>query len=604
MTFQNDPYIVLYQDELYTWVTMYDSREGVNYLNTIYQELPPGDVIRFLPDVDFGFDSFAWQDPVWGYTKIDDSWGGKNCEPDDPHYPTLFKELLLHPAIKRMIGVEQLTLPDQYATIPNAARFSRWEHITGSALLVKQLVEKWNIENEGDQVSGRQLTIYMLRTILSDIGHTFGSHMGDWMMGDADEKEHDVQLLGYIRDTGIADLLEKYNISPKEVILTEVEEKDFVECPSPNLCIDRVDYAVREIHRMNRFFDDPIRRFGIDDFQLVKDKNGALQLAMTDPHRALLFAKAYELLPKEDWSEPLQRLQTTLYTSLAKLVLTEIAEGHVSTLMHQTEVQPYDAEQHDSPWLYEPERHPRDVMMYAEGIIGDTIARISQRSAWQKQLSGSEVPSSAAFRVIEDIDFVMRSIARFAQSYYVHTRQHEVATFTKSLDDSNSAPTDHVNQRSILTGHNRITVSSSESLLVSFDDTADEPNSTTYKILLPQRKKRGIDPLILHNTVPTPLSRITDSKYTMDQEAYPETTVTITASAAIIHSLRSADAFADKKWHGLLDRSRLPAWQLQYMQKFVLTGLIAKTDYAKFTRRGALIALAHEEEIASFGRLK
>lgn len=81
-----------------------------------------------------------------------------------------------------MIGIEQLTLPEHYATIPNAANFSCWEHITGSPVLVKLLVEKWNNENPTDRVSNRELVVFMLRTMLSDIGHTIGSHLGDWIM--------------------------------------------------------------------------------------------------------------------------------------------------------------------------------------------------------------------------------------------------------------------------------------------------------------------------------------------------------------------------------------------------------------------------------------
>src|SRR3990167_2811706 len=112
----------------------------------------------------------------------------------------------------------------------------------------------------------------------------------------------------------------------------------------------------------------------IDDFELIKDENDVLQLVMTDPSRALLFAKTYELLPKEDWSEPMQRLQTSLYTDMLKLMLVSIGNGISPTTVSRIELPPYGYD--DSTWMYESERHPRDILMYAESVIADTMTRI------------------------------------------------------------------------------------------------------------------------------------------------------------------------------------------------------------------------------------
>lgn len=549
---------------------MFYERDGRSYLDELYNELPPGDIIRFMPDVDFGFDSFTWEDPVWGRATIDDSWGGKNWQPDEPHYPTMFKKLLLHPAMRRMIGIEQLTLPEQYATIPNAAHFSRWEHITGSALFVKQLVEDWNATNVDDPVDDRQLVVYMLRTMLSDIGHTFGSHMGDWMMDDADEKEHDEQLLDYVNDNGIADLLADYGIDSQEVILTEVEEKDFVERPSPFLCVDRVDYAVREIHRINRYFDDPDKKFTIQDFQLAKDENGVLQLVMKDPQRALLFAKAYELLPQEDWSEPIQRLQTTLYTNLAKLVLGAVARGQVTTPVHEAEVMPYGVD--ESSWVYESDRHPRDVMMYAEGIIGQTILKILRTSNLQRLVSENGEPFDRSFTVIEDLDCVMRSIARFAQSYYVQKRQHEVADFTGSIAKGEASPTEQISTRTVVENVNTIKTYKGDVLQLSFGDGADSENTRLYEVLLPRRKKRGVDPVVYADGFSVALSALPNSTYVIDNNPYAEMVASVSSdNERIIQSLAEASELADMTWRRILQRPRIGSAQLRYMQNNILT---------------------------------
>lgn len=560
----------------------------------IFCGLSSDHIARFLPDVDFAFDTFDWVDPVWGKTTLDQTWGGIDQVNPNLDYTKMFQELFLHPAIKRLIGIEQLTLPPQYETIPNAARFSRWEHITGSALLVKNLIEKWNTKNPEDEIGSRQKVIYMLRTMLSDVGHTVGSHLGDWAMNDYLEIEHDIQLKSYLIQTGVADILQRFSISLDEVVLTEVTEKDFVECPSPNLCIDRIDYAIREIHRTNRYFDDPAKRFTINDFELVR-VDGSLQVVMKSQERALEFAKAYELLAKEDWSEPLQRLQTTVYTDLIKLVLVSIGKSYLRTPIAATELPPFVSEYHTERWIPEYERHPRDIMMYTETVISATIA-----SAYDLIHDENMDDKDKALRTICHLDYIMRTISKIAKDYYLKTRSDEVVEFMRSATSEGADPNKVINSRQYIDHEIQGSLVNKGRITIGFNDVTggDRPTkNNTATVRLKKHKKRSIDPLVLVNGGTLPLSNI--SGYSIDTDNFEGMLASLTfEDNDLSEAFEAAKRIVDSDWDKILQRKRLSTEQLQDLQRKALESFVAATDYWKFTRFGALL----EEEESVFLR--
>lgn len=594
----------------------------------MFNALPPDHPAHFYPDVDFAFvDGYQWTDPVWGKAVIDDSWGGIDQDNADINYSEMFIELLEHPAITRLIGIEQLTLPHQYATSPNAARFSRWEHVTGSALFVKQLVEKWNVQNPENEIGNREKVIYMLRTMLSDVGHTVGSHLGDWIMGDAEEKEHDEQLKDYIKQNGIADILKRYDISLDEVILTEIDEDDFVERSSPFLCIDRVDYAVREIHRTNRYFDDPNKRFTIDDFELVKDGSGKHQLVInnrsttdeldslaTDDEsetlaneynkiRALEFAKAYELLPKEDWSEPLQRLQTTVYTKLVKLVLIAISQGQIRTPVNDIESPHIRQPWEKTEFIYEKDRHPRDILMYAESIIGASIARayheIEVRKTHPKMNGKNDVTLSSddILHIICRLDAIMLSVSELATKYYQNTRQQEVKRFMDDVTENEANPNIQISDRvtSYSIGSDG---TGTAGIAINFvAGNSDRDTSDLVFVKLDERKKRVVDPTLIVDGKIQRLSEV--SEYKVNTDAYSELSASLELEGPSRRSaLSDAAKIIEQEWLELLDRPRIPPRQLQAFQQSTLTALIAGLDYSLFTKEGALGELMFEEDLA------
>lgn len=284
-------------------------------------------------------------------------------------YAEVFNKIFYSNAVRRLQAVEQLTLPPEYSTIPNTAGFSRFEHIWGSVLFVRQIGEKHGIKD-------RQLAVMMLRTLVSDIAHTIGSHLGDWAFQGVGGKEnlHDDELRSYLEATDVANILQEGGFSLDEVVFPPIQ--DFVEAASPNLNTDRVDYGLREMNRWNRVVQ--IQGFNVEDFVLTPEN----MLAMTDQRRARIFSEGYLQLALQNWSEPTHRFMTDMLLIRTKLFY---AEGSAPDM-----------------WVFEQTNpalinlfavHPRDLM-YVTDLA---------------QLASYEIPSLAG----QTIEEIMKSVARY-----------------------------------------------------------------------------------------------------------------------------------------------------------------------------------------------
>jgi HD superfamily phosphohydrolase len=260
-----------------------------------------------MPTYEIGDKWMKIHDVVWG-----------ECEIGDQPYDELFVKLAKTPLFQRLQSIEQLTLVPDYATMPNSTDFSRWQHIWGSLVFVRKMTE-------GDErFDARERAILQLRTLLSDVGHTAFSHLGDWLFQgiDGGEDLHDQDLKNLLEVTGIEQLLEENGFTLEETVFPDV--KDWVECDSPDLCVDRVDYGMREILRwgvptipLNLYLQelqDPKNFFIIDE-----DK----QLVMKNAQAARYFCAGFSLLPTEHWMHPTHRLQLELLQTMIKGALVD-----------------------------------------------------------------------------------------------------------------------------------------------------------------------------------------------------------------------------------------------------------------------------------------
>lgn len=306
---------------------------------------------------------------------------------------TVLGEIFFNDGIRRLQAIEQLTLPPDYTTIPNTGAFSRFEHVWGSVLFVRQIAEKHGI-------TGKAATELQLRTLVSDVAHTFGSHLGDWMfqgVGGA-ENQHDIELESYLEAVGINDILRKHDFDPQSVIFPDIN--DWVEASQPDLCVDRVDYGLREMNRWNDVVH--LSAFTADDFILTPEN----MLAMKDQQRARIFAEGFLLLSQEHWSEPTHRFMLDMLMLRTKLFYAEgraprswvFAPGDEVALMPLHEI------------------HPRDLMYVTDPA----------------QMQAYALPNLGG----HTIDAIMKSVAQYRRQYVWPGRRERINQYMSQFSDN------------------------------------------------------------------------------------------------------------------------------------------------------------------------
>lgn len=243
-------------------------------------------------------------DPIWG-----------KCDVGERDGDEIFLQLYKNPLLQRSIGIEQLTLPKHFATMPGTTDMSRWEHAWGSLVFVRKMIEK--AEAVGQQFEPRQVLVWQLRTFVSDLGHTAFSHLGDWLFQGygGSEDQHDQELSQILEIGGVTDILRSHGFEPDEIVFTDTE--DWVECSSPDLCVDRVDYGAREIGRWVTGYkpsEEWLNRFELDD---------KLRIVMPDKKQAMAFGLEFALLATEHWGHPVHRLQEHLFGELVRSIIAD-----------------------------------------------------------------------------------------------------------------------------------------------------------------------------------------------------------------------------------------------------------------------------------------
>lgn len=294
-------------DQDIDYIDYIDARNGRNMMLGAYE---PGHLIdgyMVKATYELADTKMLIHDPTWGEEIIGDK----------PH-DALLIELARTPLFRRLQSIEQLTLGPDHATMPNSMYFSRWQHIWGSLVFVRKMPEG------RDEVDPRHKMVLQLRTLLSDVGHTAFSHLGDWIFQglDGGEDMHDRDLKDILRVSGLEEILERHGFTVEETVFPEVS--DWVECPSPDLCVDRVDYGFREILRwvvptipLNMYFSklqNPQILFTIDETG---------RLLMKDALIARYYAAGFSILPTEHWSHPVHRLQLQLLQSAVRAAVID-----------------------------------------------------------------------------------------------------------------------------------------------------------------------------------------------------------------------------------------------------------------------------------------
>lgn len=422
---------------------MLASEEGVKYCHDMDIHVPRDYdqhyatpmQIRFLPD--YRCDTEAHRidvdDPVWGRFSVGD-WAGDE----------IFTDLYTNPLVQRSIGIEQLTLPENFATMPGSTDMSRFEHLWGSVGFVRKVIAEERAR--GNTINDQDALQLQLRTFVSDLGHTAFSHLGDWLFQgyDGEEDQHDSELMELLEVGGVNEILQSYGIDPQDVVFP-ADIEDWVEAPQPDLCVDRVDYGYREIMR---WVDGGIQPYSYEDMFQLDEEN---RLVMASESEAKRFGVAYMLLATEHWGHPVHRLQLKLF---GELVRANIMESGI---------------------------HPRDALYTVDQDI-----LMSTRS-------GGELNY--------DLYALMLDTARAQRKIFTYGREHDVHQFMRDAQSESpqiSFP-DPLVAYSYKTKYSGVKPQN-----VAFEEveSADDVDSYdkqphTLDVFLPAMKPRQIDPLYL-----------------------------------------------------------------------------------------------------------
>ena len=514
-------------------LSRYDERQIPDY----DQHYNMADSVMLVPsyECDTEAGTITIQDPAWGEAIIGD-WKGDE----------IFVELYQHPVFQRLAGIEQLTLPKQYATMPDSFEFTRWEHAWGSVVFVRKMIRE--AEERGRIFDDREKLILQLRTIVSDAAHTAFSHMGDWLrqgFGGA-EDSHDEDLMEYLEKTGVSDILRRHEIAPEEVVFPDTS--DWVECDSPDLCVDRVDYIVREAIRWLKPNPQDVWREAF----MINDQN---QLVMKSEELAAYFGMASGLLATEHWVHPVHRLQLQLFADMVRGAVVHDDEELIDTL------------------------HPIDKLYTIDSML---VANMRQIGDLNYVLSSLMLTIGRDQRRIYDWNR-REDVGRFLRAYQVDTQN-----FPVDKPEAFPHPLDESPEYAEYTGSEPQFVE-----LVPVDSKADVADfgqqTHTYDVYLPPLKARGVDPPYVH--CKGGVARLSEENSNYASMLEQQRAIQGQAYVARVHlapkaidRLKSKIDVVREKWSKAMSAERIPEDPERFREKLHTIGMIAVSGSANIIR--------------------
>lgn len=208
-------------------------------------------------------------------------------------------ELINSPFVQRLKGVAQWGIPSEYYHKKNG--FSRYEHSIGALILLRRLDADLT-----EQVAG----------LLHDVSHTAFSHVVDWLVGDPTKEDYqDNNHLDIIENSEIPKILERQGFDYKEI--SDLEKFSLLEKESPSLCVDRVEYSLREISHDGNF--------GLVGKIISNLTSWNGQVVFRDKEISEIFARKYSQMQNEHWAGNQARARYFIFSNiLRKAIENEI----------------------------------------------------------------------------------------------------------------------------------------------------------------------------------------------------------------------------------------------------------------------------------------
>ncbi|MAG08306.1 hypothetical protein CMO89_02440 [Candidatus Woesearchaeota archaeon] len=156
---------------------------------------------------------------------------------------------------------------------------TRFEHCIGVYLLLKKLGADYE-----EQIAG----------LLHDISQTAMSHVQDFLFNRENHDYHEEHFERILTESEIPEILEKNNVSSKNIL--NQEKYTLLENEYPDLCADRVDYFYRDCLMYGLLTKEGVDN-SLNNLRIFNN-----EIVFNDKDSAHFFATAYIKANKEMWS--------------------------------------------------------------------------------------------------------------------------------------------------------------------------------------------------------------------------------------------------------------------------------------------------------------
>lgn len=202
------------------------------------------------------------------------------------------------PVIQKLINSKPLTRL-QYINQAGPSKYlypwktiSRFEHSLGVMMLLKMFGA--SVE---EQIAG----------LLHDVPHTAFSHVADFVFTNEQHEYHELFHEEVINKSEIPDILRAYGISLRVI---HPEKFSLLERKIPDLCADRIDYALRDFMAWKH--DEERVKFKLQGLTVFKK-----EFVFTNIESAELFARDYLTIDEASWANP---LEAAVYELMAQAI--------------------------------------------------------------------------------------------------------------------------------------------------------------------------------------------------------------------------------------------------------------------------------------------
>jgi HD superfamily phosphohydrolase len=226
-------------------------------------------------------------DPLWGEVEF--------------RHPVLW-ELAQSEPVQRLQGIA-LAGASQYL-FPERRQHTRYEHSLGVMHILSVLRA-----GPDEQVAG----------LLHDIPHTAFSHTVDIVFPNSEYNYHERFQRDIIMRSAIPDILATHGVDLKAAL--EPDSFPLLERPLPDICADRIDYALRDLHGAGMVTAEEAARF-LE--QLVPTPDGLL---VADKETALWFSRLFLQANHTFWTG---RAEAGAYWALAGAIRRAYTTGAFS----------------------------------------------------------------------------------------------------------------------------------------------------------------------------------------------------------------------------------------------------------------------------------